>query len=502
MRKYIFAGLLSALAALSFAEVSVSGIFSENMVLQQGKELNIWGFAENGESVTVSFLENKAATTAKDGVWAVKLPPAKAGGPFTLKISGTNTLEFKNVLVGEVWFCSGQSNMGVPLSGSAEVAEIKNIENPLIRFYKPPSSLKADAITKPLEKAGSAWSLCTESGAKSFSAVAYYFGAELQKELKVPVGLILSFYSGSPIESWMSAEALSLSGEDKLNEIYETNPKEYLEKAATFKQKVMAARKLLAGKPKKKGEASSWTPSILYNSMVNPLLPYTIQGVIWYQGESNGSKAYAYREKFPELIRSWRRDWGQGDFPFLFVQLAPWQITSDLAYGGIGTWAELRDAQLFTLKTVKNTAMAVTVDAGDRANIHPTRKKPVGERLAAASKALAYGKPIEYMGPVYDKIEIKGSNAIISFTHSAGGLIAKDGALKGFTIAGTDKKFVPAQAEITGNTVVVSSSEVASPVAVRYGWEDYPEVNLWNKDGFPASPFRTDNFTLITQKGH
>ncbi len=500
MKKYLLLAFFFTIPARFFSDVSLSGIFSDNMVLQQGKELNIWGFAGENEAVTVSFLDSKATVTAKDGTWAVKLPPVKAGGPFTLKISGKNTIELKNVLVGEVWFCSGQSNMGVTLSGSAEAADLIKIENPMIRFYKSPSALKAEAIAKPLEKAGSGWVLCTESGAKSFSAVAYYFGAELQKELKVPVGLILSFYSGSPVESWLSAEALGLSNDPGLNELYEKNPGEYLKKAEELKQKVQAARKQLAGKPKKKGEASSWTPSILYNSMVSPLIPYTLQGVIWYQGESNGSKAYDYRVKFPELIRSWRRDWGQGDFPFLFVQLAPWEITTDLAYGGIGTWPELRDSQLFTLKTVKNTAMAVTVDAGDRTNIHPTRKKPVGERLALAAKALAYGKAVEYMGPVYDKIDIKGGKAVISFTHTGSGLEAKDGALKGFSIAGSNKNFVPATAEIVENTVVVSSPEVTSPVAVRYGWNDYPEVNLWNKDGLPAGPFRTDNFTLTTQK--
>lgn len=500
MKKSLLLTFLLVVSLPVFSDVTLSGIFSENMVLQQGKDINIWGFADDGEGVIVNFLEAKLMTTANNGVWSVKLPPAKAGGPFTLKISGKNTIEFKNVLVGEVWFCSGQSNMGVSLSGSAEVGELKKIDNPMIRFYKPPSSLKADAIAKPLEKVGSSWALCTESGAKSFSAVAYYFGAELQKELKVPVGLILSFYSGSPIESWMGADALSLSNDAKLNELCEKNTAEYLKKAGEQKQKVLAARKLLAGKPKKKGEASSWTSSILYNSMVAPLIPYTIQGVIWYQGESNGSKAYEYRTRFPELIRSWRRDWNQGDFPFLFVQLPGWQITTDFTYGGIGTWPELRDAQLFTLKTVKNTAMAVAIDVGDKANIHPTKKKPVGERLALGAKALAYGKSAEYMGPVYDKMEVKGGKAVISFTHTGSGLTAKDGTLKGFTIAGSDKKFVPAKAEITGNTVVVSSDGVSAPVAVRYGWEDFPEVNLWNKDGIPASPFRTDDFTMITQK--
>ena len=291
-----------------------------------------------------------------------------------------------------------------------------------------------------------------------FSAVAYYFGRDLQKALDVPVGIIHTSWGGTASEEWTSM-------------------------------------KVLNAHPEHKGQHPR--QSKLYNGMIAPLIPYAIKGAIWYQGESNAGRAELYKTGFPLMIQNWRDDWKQGDFPFLFVQLAPYmkieKEPTDPA------WAHLREAQLQTTVRSKHTAMAVITDVGDEKDIHPKRKEPVGHRLALAAEALAYGKKIEYSGPVFDKLTVEGNKAVLTFTHLAGGLEAKDGPLTGFTIAGEDKVFHNAKAEIKGDTVVVFCKDVEKPVAVRFGWANYPVVNLWNKAGLPASPFRTDDFPMITK---
>ena len=468
------------------AAVKPHALFSDDAVLQQGMKVPVWGTANDGEKVTVKIQGQEVTTTAKDGKWRVDLAPLKTGGPFELTIAGENTITLKNVLVGEVWIASGQSNMvwSVKECGDAE-RTIAGSANPQIRLFTVPRQGKP----QPQSDVTGAWSECGPTTVTGFSAVAYCFGRDLQQQLKVPVGLISTNVSGTPAESWTSRKAL------------EANP---------------ALKSLVVDPASNKPKDTSG----LYNAMIHPLIPYAIRGAIWYQGESNAGRAYEYRTLFPAMISDWRAAWGQGDFTFLLVQLAPFMPVGREQSGmrvehrdgkiqlvpfkqtvlepSESDWAELREAQLLATQVLPNVAMAVITDVGDERNIHPPRKAPVGARLALAARAVAYGEPVEFSGPVYYQQKIDGNHIVLEFKHSDGGLVAKDGPLTGFTIAGADKKFVHAQAEIKGDTVVVSSPEVKAPVAVRFGWWNYPVVNLWNKADLPASPFRTDDFPLTT----
>jgi sialate O-acetylesterase len=410
-----------------------------------------------------------------------------------LSITGDNSILITNVLVGEVWLCSGQSNMGFPLSRAANAQEaIAAAGDPELRLYTVPRG----ATDTPQTDAPGTWKECTPETATPFSAVAYFFGRDLRRALKVPVGLINSSVGGTPAEAWTSRPTLesdpALRG---ILERYAEKVKAY-DPAAAAEQHAQALEKHKAAAAKARAEhkpppavprapvdpsRSSSRPSGLYNAMIAPLQPFAIAGVIWYQGESNASRAAEYQELFPALIRNWREAWGEGDFPFLFVQIAPHQRMTP----------EIREAQLLTWQKVPRTAMAVITDIGNETDIHPTKKEPVGDRLALAARAIAYGEKLEYSGPVYRSMKVKGQQVILSFTHVDGGLIAKDGELKGFTIAGADGNFTSATAKIEGKQVVVESPSVAAPTAVRYGWSSTPDVNLFNKQGLPATPFRT-----------
>jgi sialate O-acetylesterase len=473
------------------ADARLPALFTDNLVLQQGMPVPVWGWADDGEVVKVSFRGQRQTATAKEGKWAVRLKALKAGGPDTLTVAGKNRLEVKNVLVGEVWVCSGQSNMEWPLWRSFEPgADIANSANPQIRLFTVPK-LRAAAPTNDMQ---AAWQLCGPETTTNFSAVAYYFGRALQRDRKVPVGLIHTSWGGSPAEVWMSEAALSGEAEYKRDilDAYPAALSNY-EKAKEEAQK--------QGKP---APWPPWRPAELYNGMIAPLLPYAIEGAIWYQGESNAGRAWQYRRLFADMIRNWRRDWGQGDFTFLAVQLAPFDggkkrsLAEIAAVPGESTWAELREAQMFATKALPKVGVAVITDVGDKDDIHPAKKAPVGERLALAARVIAYGEKITGFGPVFKSAHFAGDKAVITFEHVGKGLEARDGQLQGFAIAGPDRKFVWADAQIQGSTVVVSSPAVSNPVAVRYGWADYPVVNLWNKDGLPASPFRTDDFPMTT----
>ncbi|MBI3463034.1 MAG: sialate O-acetylesterase [Planctomycetes bacterium] len=376
--------------------------------------------------------------------------------------------------------------------------------NPMIRLLTVPRR----AQPEPQADVTAAWQECKPESVADFSAVGYFFGRDLQQALKVPVGLINTSYGGTPAEAWTSSAGLKTRPEfksilDNYASALHTYPqalekhKQALEKHA---QAVAEARKTGAALPRPPaapmGPEHPHSPSGLYNAMIHPLLPFGIRGAIWYQGESNAGRAYQYRTLFPAMIADWRQSWGQGDFPFLFVQLAPFMKKVDEP--GDSSWAELREAQLLTTQTSPNTAMAVITDVGEEDDIHPKKKAPVGGRLALAARALAYGESIEYSGPVYKEQQSDGERIILSFSH-ANGLTAKDGDLRGFAIAGADGKFVNADARIDGDRVIVSSAKVAKPVAVRYGWANYALGNLWNAAGLPASPFRTDDFRLTTQ---
>lgn len=460
-RSMFIAVVCTLLGSSAWAAVEPNSMFSDNAVLQQGIEIPVWGTACDGERVTVSIASQKATTTAENGKWVVKLPPMKAGGPYTMTFSGSNTVEIKNVLVGEVWVCSGQSNMQFGLNSAANAEDaLAEAANPMIRLAQVPNIMSS----KPIADAGISWAECSRDTAASFSAVGYFFGKKLSENLKVPVGLINASWGGTTVQAWTARRAV-------------LNYWDYW--------------KLVHSYPG--AEDSPNRPSVLYNAMIAPIIPFGIRGAIWYQGESNAGWAYAYRKDFPALIRNWRDDWGQGDFPFLFVQIAPFAEPME------GTWAELREAQLLTSLTVPNTGMAVITDYGDPVMIHPIQKKPVGERLARIALAKTYGKDIVYSGPLYKAMKVNGSEAVISFDHIDGGLEAHGEELTGFTVAGADRKFHTASARVEGGTVVVSSPNVAKPIAVRFGWANCPVVNLFNSAGLPASPFRTDDFPGVTQ---
>ncbi|MBI4663113.1 MAG: sialate O-acetylesterase [Verrucomicrobia bacterium] len=487
--------VLTANATLR-ADVKLPALFSDNAVLQQGKPVPVWGWADDGEKVTVEFRGEKASAVAKGGKWMVKLPKLKAGGPDVLTVTGQNKIELKNVLVGEVWVASGQSNMEWPLRLTFESEKsVAASANSMIRLFTVPK-LKAE---KPVEDVNASWKECGPPTITNFSAVAYFFGRDLQKSLGVPIGLIHTSWGGSPAEVWMSDDVLQANPDYKkaILDGYVESMRRYETALAQFNAEQAGAKK--QGKPfdKKPPGRPFWKPSELYNGMIAPLLPFAIQGAIWYQGESNAGRAHQYRTLFPDMIRNWRRDWRQGDFTFLAVQLAPFTKIKDQP--GDSDWAELREAQLIATKVLPKVGMAVITDVGEENDIHPRKKEPVGARLALAARGIAYGeKKLVSSGPLYKRMKIQGDKAVLSFDHVGSGLEARGGELKGFAIAGEDKKFVWAKAEIAGKQVVVSSPDVEKPIAVRYGWANYPVVNLWNKEGMPATPFRTDDFPMIT----
>ncbi|NOZ20357.1 MAG: sialate O-acetylesterase [Planctomycetes bacterium] len=493
------------------------------MVLQQGMEAPVWGKADEGEKVTVTFCGQTVFANAKDGKWMVRLKPLKAGGPHTMTVAGKNTIEIKNVLVGEVWVCSGQSNMAMTVNRCANAEEeVANSKNPMLRLYTVPRRIAGE----PQKNVEGKWVEAGPDTVGGFSGVGYFFGRELQKALKVPVGLIHTSWGGTPSEAWTSMPTLEATPEaksildryaeavknlPKAMERFEAAKEKYkAEKLPAWRKAAAEAKK--AGKPIPRrprpprvpyGPGHPHRPAGLYNGMIAPLIPFAIKGAIWYQGESNAGRAYQYRTLFPAMITDWRKNWGEGNFGFFFVQLAPFRQPPTKPEDS--AWAELREAQLMTL-SLPNTGMAVITDVGDAKNIHPTRKQIVGTRLALSARGVTYGEKIVHSGPVYKSMKVNGNKAVLTFDHIAGGLMVKDGdlmehdgKLKGFTIAGKDKVFHNASAEIKGDKVVVSCPEVQKPAAVRYGWANYPIVNLYNTEGLPASPFRTDNWPGITQ---
>lgn len=477
---------LGFVPTMAQADVKMHAICSDGMVLQQKAKAKVWGTAETGETVTVNFRGKTGTAVANaGGRFVVEIPSGDAGGPFEMTIVGKNTISYKNVLVGEVWVCSGQSNMEWPVNrGDKSDTEYAASapHNPMLRMF----TVKKNPQLSPQSDTSGTWIDAMPTTVGEFSATGYFFGRNLQENMKVPVGLIHSSWGGTRIETWMSEFAL----------------------APWEKQGVTAGPN---------------TASNLYNGMIHPILNYQVKGAVWYQGESNASQAYKYRSLHPAMIENWRADFKNPDLAFYFVQLAP--FTKVPKAPGESTWAELREAQTMTLK-VKNTGMAVITDFGSEYDIHPTPKRPVGDRLALAARAKTYGEKIVYSGPMYKGVQFDGKKAMVSFDHVGRGLVtkemvptlerkSKEGAtlgfawraldgptiapLIGFTMCGKDKVFHFAKAEIVEGRVVVSSDAVAEPIAVRYGWADHPVCNLFNREGLPASPFRTDEFRGITQ---
>ena len=648
--------LVLALAAIGFANVKLPAVISDNMVLQQRMKVPIWGWAEPGEMVKVkgNWQWFGASTKAgDDGKWNVKIRTPKAGGPFEIAIKARNTITLKNVLVGEVWVCSGQSNMWWPVkrSNNSE-AEITAANYPNIRLF----TVKRAVADRPQADCNGFWSECSTGTISEFSAVAYFFGRKLHEELSVPIGLIHTSWGGTPAESWTGAQALKALPEFKsmLEEIEQVrvNPqpfeKKYEQQMLSWQKKIdfsvpftepegkgcteldfndadweqmelpqswdnigmedfdglvwfrkevqvpqswvgkelivqlgpiddmdatlvngvrvggfeltghwntnreyridsavikpgrniIAVRVLdsggrggiygsaeqmklrpaqaanetaisLAGRwrykiacdlnsmPPKPGPPlrvnNPHAPTSLYNAMIAPLIRYGIRGAIWYQGESNVERAYQYRRLFPAMIQNWRNDWQQGDFPFYFVQIAPFKYVQPMVA------AELRQAQLMTMLSAANAGMAVTMDIGDPNDIHPKNKQDVSRRLALWAMAKTYGcKGIVYSGPVYKAMKIEGNRIRLFFDYVGSGLVAKGSELTHFEIAGSDKQFVEAKAVIDGNTIVVFSDKVTEPVAARFAWSNTAIPNLFNKEGLPASPFRTDDWPGVT----
>ena len=617
------------------------------MVLQRNKLIPVWGWADAHEKITVQFNKQTKTTVAdKNGKWQVKLDIEKAGGPYELVVSGKNTIIFTNVLVGEVWICSGQSNMEMQINGWGKInnyeQEIAAANYPAIRHIKIPN--KVSSLPKEDISSGE-WEICNPLTAGDFTAVGYFFARELYNKLKVPVGLINTSWGGTMVETWTSREAFKQSNEfknmiaempllnlDSLSKVHKDamfKKIEALQGALESKEVTMTwhetniddskwgkmnlpglweqkgldgldgtvwFRKTIiispedAGKPAtlelamiddndityvngvKVGSIYSWNtkrkytipagilkegknsiaiwvqdtgggggvygdsadmkitignkseslagdwsfrvesilqstflgpndyPTLLFNAMVNPLIPYAMRGVIWYQGEANTGRAYQYRQAFPLMITDWRSHWGAGNFPFYFVQLASFNASNGNSKTG-SSWAELREAQTLTL-SLPNTGMAVTTDIGDANDIHPKNKQDVGKRLAAIALHNVYGKNIINSGPVYKSMQTAGNRVILSFKNTGSGLMVRsnDSNLSGFEIAGEDKIFYRAKAFIKGNKVIVSSDHVQNPKAVRFGWaDDASDDNLFNKEGFPAPPFRTDKWKGITE---
>ena len=484
--------VLCCMTQFAWADVKLPAVIADGMVLQQGIAVPLWGAADEGETVTVEMQNQKVTATAKDGKWLVKLAALKAGGPFTLTITGKNKIEFTNVLVGEVWLCGGQSNMEWSVKQTIESDKtIAEAKYPQIRLFSVPR-LETD---KPVTEIKSQWVECSPETVPGFSAIGYFFGRDIHQARKVPVGLIDNAVGGSPAESWMSAEALQADAEYKA--FLEAYPKRIETWQAQTEQHKAAVEKAKAeGTKPPNPPGKPWMPAGLYNGMLVPVAPFAIKGAIWYQGESNATRAYQYRRLFPDMIRNWRAAWGQGDFPFLFVQLAAFGPNGKTL--GESDWAELREAQTMTLKASPKTGQALAIDYGTYDDIHPKNKLPIGQRLALAARAVAYGEKLTYAGPTYQSVKFNGAQAELSFTSTGKGLEAHNGVLKGFLVAGEDKVFHEATAEIKGKRVVVTSAAVSNPVAVRYAWAKYPEVNFYNKEGLPAVPFRTDDWPGVT----
>jgi len=549
-------------ASTVLADVRVPAIFGDHMILQRDLKLPVWGWAAPGEKVTVHFGDKTQTTTAgSDGAWKVELPPSPANAhPQEFTVTGKNTLTFTDVLVGDVWLASGQSNMEFGIQtdqdGSKTIADSKDTS--LRLFFVPWSTAlepQKEMASAPPDNLNGKWQVCTPEvlaahwAWNGFSAVGYYFARDLRKATGRPVGMIASFKGGTPAEAWVSISGLKknptlahyIADHEKIvadfparqaafpplqkdfmtamqawNSKYDKQTKE-----AEAQWTIAAAAARKAGQPvppkpqppeprpsaPKAPDGGFGAPGNLFNALIAPLIPYAINGVIWYQGEGNGdtlAKAVEYKDLFPLLITDWREKWGEGNFPFLFVQLANFRPAPKTA--SEGNWPWVREAQLKTL-ALPNTGMASAVDVGNPDNIHPESKYPVGHRLAQAARGIVYGEKVAPSGPIYQSMKVEGNKIRLSFTHQDGGLklgvppwqpagkkSVPPTKLEGFGIAGADQKFVWADAKIEGDSVVVSSAAVAHPVAVRYDWADNPAGNLYNGADLPASPFRTDSW--------
>lgn len=489
------------------ALVRVNSLFSDNAVLQRDVEVPLWGTADNNEKITVEFNGQKLKTTAAAGKWMVKLKAMQANSTSQdLVIRGNNTIVLKDILIGEVWLCSGQSNM---------VFEIKKIKptgdsftkDEVITDAKNHPTIRQFLVSRPTDKGvdsirtevNGKWAVCDQNSVNEFSAVSYFFSKELNRKLQVPIGILNSSIGGTYGERWVAPSELKSNAElnyiiDLYNKSLEELPiriarynKELPAKMDKFRIDSIEAINTGKSSPRKPQPPKiqyEGAPGGFYNYMIQPLVNFPIKGILWYQGEHNagGGMAVNYRKLLPSLIKSWRQGFELGDLPFIVVQIPGLQNQTP----------EIRESQFLTVKNTPNTGLVVISDVSDTLDVHPGNKQPVGERASLVALALAYNQKIEYSGPVYESMKVEGDKIILSFSHVGKGLISKDGNLRNFEIAGNDNKFYPATAEIKGNNVVVSNPKVLNPRNVRMGWRNISVCNLYNKEGLPASIFRTD----------
>ncbi|HEY9775506.1 MAG TPA: sialate O-acetylesterase [Planktothrix sp.] len=502
--------------------LGVGSLFSDNAVLQQKKPIAVWGTDVPGRSVFVSLLNARATTKAdKDGNWSITLPPQKVGGPYVLTIKDAKKQVIaNNVFIGEVWLCSGQSNMSLPIGYAKDSKDdIDSSTNPNLHLFGVTDRLSQDPITT---YEGS-WQLAQPKSVRDFSAVAYYFGRRLQEELNCPVGIIWSSYAGTPIKVWMGTEALENTHENTqvvLPANFVGIHAQWQKDVAAWEEKVADCRAKGLEEPAKPVLPSDfYAVSSAFNAMINPLIPYTIRGVAWYQGESDTDQPGKYHKMFGCMLDDWRKRWNDPTLPFVYNQLPAFSTLATKPTESM--WADLREQQLMC-RRIPYTYMVESIDVCaptgikketdgimvmpdfnpahgkfNNIDLHPREKKPVGTRLGNAALSAVYKKPIAYTGPIYDSMSIEGNKIRINFRYAEGGLISKDPEVKGFQIAGIDKKWVLADAKIDGETVLVWNAQVQNPVAVRYAWAAYPNVSIFNKAELPAAPFRTDKWIHV-----
>ena len=487
------------------AQIQPFSLISDNMVLQRNIAVPLWGKAIGSKIVVIEFNGQKKQVDVADGKWIIILDPMKESSlPLEMHIkTDKDEIILHNILIGDVWLAGGQSNMERQLGPRPPQKPLVNWESeaaqanyPSIREFSMPHNSNR---LIPVETINSKWLVCDSQNVKSFSAVGYYFAKNLQKNINIPIGIIHSSLGGTAVQKWMSKESLTNNAEFKsviddytsaianypfaLKSFHKNKDSLYkkwtLDSAIAIKSNKTLPRKPSTPiDPELSGDCGG-----LYQTMIEPLISYAIKGVIWYQGEANVSNPSLYRKLFPALIEDWRAKWMIGDFPFLFVQLAPYKTNTP----------EIREVQLLTSEKIPNTGMVVTIDCGDTADVHPPFKNVVGERLALAARALVYKeKRLEYSGPIYKTYKIKSGKIKISFTHIGKGLVQKGSELNGFTITENGKEFVKAKAKIEHNKVIVFADGINNPLAVRYAFSNNAEGNLFNENGLPASPFRTD----------
>jgi sialate O-acetylesterase len=499
--------LLLAVAAHG-QDLRLSSLFSDHMVLQRDMPIRVWGTAKGAGSVTVKLAGQEATAPVQDGGWQVQLPALPAGGPHELVVTLQGaTLTLKDVLVGDLWVCSGQSNMEWALGGASNAAAAMDMADqlPQVRLYT--VRRQPNDVPLPEFEVTGPWQVCSRDTARGFSAVGFFFGRHLNSELNVPIGLINSSWGGTTAQAWTDPQTFEQTPELK-------NARDQLQKSIADYAKVLAASvddlakwkvyadaEIAAGRTPRlpprpmafNDPRNSTQPGLLYNGMIHPLTRLPIKGVIWYQGEANASQSRQYRAIFPAMIEGWRRAWGQPQLPFLFVQLPNWK--SRAAQPGNSDWAAMREAQAVALK-LPQVEMAITLDVGEAGDIHPRNKLDVGRRLGLVALKTVYGRDVVYSGPRFKSMAVEGDAIRIRFDHVGGGLKAAGDKLASFAISGDDQKFVWAEATIDGESVVVRSPSVKQPAAVRYAWADNPEATLFNVEGLPAAPFRTDDWPM------